>query len=49
MNPTTFYFKNGGGDWTKQDNNLWTGSDLDVFSPTLPVGHCRVLFPVMVL
>ena len=34
MNPTTFYFKNGGGDWTKQDDNLWTGSDLDVFTPT---------------
>ena len=36
-NPTTFYYKTGGGDWTKQDNTLWTGSASDVFSPA-PAG-----------
>ena len=36
-NPTTIYFKTGGGDWTRQDNALWTGSASDVFSPA-PAG-----------
>ena len=48
-NPTTFYYKTGGGDWTKQDNTLWTGSASDVFSPAPAGGLCQVQHRVITL